>query len=330
MERSYSARTFFIGGSVVIALVLMATAYASSGPLPFHTNVVGAESTHDILVSYASKDSDSDGLPDWQEALYGTDPNNAHSVSPNLSDSEAVAQGLVKAKFASATTTPADATTIPGKQAGPTTLTDQFSKELFGQYLKTRGGAQPSAADISTFVQQGIAQLKKTQVKQDTFNQGQVKVSGTGPDALLAYAASAELALAKTDVHSDKTELDYYSLAVNKNDTKALVEVKKYSVAYASAGQALMKIAVPKELALSHLKLTNALMRYSQSVSDMAELTNDPIRAMLGMATYSDNALLLAGALGEMNAVYVAEHVIPTPGTTGSSFYGATLAGVKK
>ena len=94
-----------MGGSVAIFLLLIVTAYGMSGPLPFHTSTAGAESTHDLLVSYASKDTDNDGLPDWQESLYGTDPNNAHSVNATVTDGEAVTQGLVKARFATATTT---------------------------------------------------------------------------------------------------------------------------------------------------------------------------------------------------------------------------------
>jgi hypothetical protein len=91
-----------------------------------------------------------------------------------------------------------------------------------------------------------------------------------------------------------------------------------------------MKVPVPKELAASHLHLANALMHWSESVQDMASLPTDPIRAMLGMATYTDNTTAAGTALGEMNAVYVAEHVVPATGTTGSSFYNATVVGVKK
>ena len=325
-----STRTMFIGGASLLSLILIGTAYSLSGPLPFHINKVGAESTHDLLVSYASKDSDGDGLPDWQESLYGTDPNNAHSVNPSVSDADAVAQGLVQPKFATATTTAIDANIIPGLNAAPTTITDQFSRKLFGQYLKNRGGSQPSASDIATFVEQGVTELKQNQTQQNTFNQGQVKVSGEGPDALLVYAATAEQSLSKTDIHPDKNELDYYSLAVNKNDAKALTEVKKYSDGYTAAAQSLMRNSVPKELASSHLKLANALMRISASVSDMSTLSSDPLRAMLGMATYTGNAKLMVSALNEMNDVFVAEHAVPTPGSTGSSFYNATSIGMKK
>jgi hypothetical protein len=321
MTMGYQRRTLFLFSSCFIAVVLIGTAYVSSGPSFLSAKSVGAESTHDLLVSYASKDTDSDGLPDWQEALYGTDPQNAHSVNVSVTDGEAVAQGLVAPKFRNATSTPVDASVIPGPDAGPQTLTDQFGKELFGQYLKARGQGQPTSADVATFVEQGVAQLKQNQVIPDTFNQGQVKVSGTGPDALLSYASSVEVVFIKTNVDPNKSDLDYFSDAVNKGDVAALSKVKQYAQADALGARSLMNISVPKELASSHIKLANALMRVSQSLSDMSLLSSDPLRAMLGMATYADAARGVTLALVEMQSVYATEHVQTSPGVTGNAFY---------
>ena len=71
-------------------------------------------------------------------------------------------------------------------------------------------------------------------------------------------------------------------------------------------------------------------MRVSMSLQNMSLLSTDPIRAMLGMATYSDNTAFTLQALGEMGAVYKAEYVVPSAGTTGSGFYQFMLLGVKK
>lgn len=319
-----STRTVFISGACVLSLVLVASAYALSGPLPFHINKVGAESTHDLLVSYASKDTDGDGLPDWQESLYGTDPNNAHSVNPSISDADAVAQGLVQPKFATATSTPVDSSIIPGVDAGPTTLTDQFARQLFGQYLQKRGVTQPTPQEIATFVQQSVAELNNSRSKQDAFNQGQVRVSGTGPDALLVYAGNGEQVLNKTKIDVSKTALEFYSDVVNKNDVVALKKLKTYGTGYAEIARGLMNMSVPKEMAASHLALANSLMHMSASIFDMVEINNDPLRAMLGLAQYQDDSVALGRALSDMHSVFTSEHVIPSLGTTGTVFYAMT------
>lgn len=321
MAMGYQRRTLFIIGSSLLAVILISTAYISSGPTIFSTKTVGAESTHDLLVSYASKDTDSDGLPDWQESLYGTDPGNAHSVNASVTDSEAVAQGLVQPKFKTATSSAPSASSIPGPDSGPTTLTDQFGKDLFGQYLLSVGKGQPSSAEVAAFVEQGVAVLKQNHATPDTFNQGQVKVFGTGPDALLSYAATVEKIITRVDAGKSKDELSYFSDAVYKNDAKALSMVKKYSSDYATAGRALMGVAVPKELATAHLKLANGLMQVSESLGDMSVIQTDPLRAMLGMATYKDTSTEGRDALKDMSQVFKSENVQPEAGTAGSTFY---------
>lgn len=323
----YQRRTLFIVTSSVLAVMLISTAYITSGPSIFSTKTAGAESTHDLLVSYASKDTDNDGLPDWQESLYGTDVNNAHSVNPGLTDSEAVAKGLVEPKFKTATTTAPSASVIPGPDSGPTTLTDQFGKEFFGQYLLARGKGEPSSSEVATFAEQGVSVLKQNHATPDAFNQGQVKVSGTGPDALLVYAASVEKIITKVDAGKSKDELGYFSDAVYKNDAAALIAVKKYSKDYDTAGRALMSVSVPKELATSHLKLANALMHVSESIGDMSSIQTDPLRAMLGMATYKDTSAEGRDALKDMGQVFKSENVQPDTGTTGSIFYKYLVRG---
>ena len=330
---AYSIRTIGIVSASTFSLVLIAGAYAISGPLPFRTSIADAQSTHELLVSYASKDSDSDGLPDWEEALYGTDPNNAHSVNPNQTDREAVAQGLVKTSFATATSTPVDGKSLGSIEAGPTTLTDQFAKTLFGQYLKTRGNSQrpPSSEEIARFVEEGVKELKAGQSVQNTFNLGQVHVVGSGPDALLAYASDAEKAMAQSNIADEKTELDYFSDAVNNNDARAVTHVANYARAYGQMGKALMQINVPKEVASSHLALANALMHLSDSVLSMSMIQSDPLRAMLGMAEYKDDVTSVASVLKQVHVVFMAENVVPAVGDSGWSFYHtAEIASGKK
>lgn len=317
-------RSFLIAGSCLVSVLLIGLAYVNSGPTPFWTQRVDAESAHELLVQYAGKDSDGDGLFDWQEALYGTDPNNPHSVNQEVNDADAVAKGLVAPKFASATAVAIDGSSLPGVSAGPTTLTDQFAKDLFGQYFLTRGEEQPSSEEIAAFVEEGVARLAQDYRAPDTFNLGQVKVAGSGTEALLAYQAAAEKIILAVDEGKSGNELNSFSEAVTKNDAKALAEVKKYADDYAAAGRALMKISVPREAAAAHLRLANSLMHVSTSLSDMSALTTDPLRSMLGMATYTPHALAGIAAMAEMNTVVKQAGAIPPAGALGSEFYART------
>ncbi len=321
---TYSTRTIGIIVASTIALGSIVFAVLISGPLPFRTATADAESTHELLVSYAAKDTDTDGLPDWQEALYGTDPNNPHSVNQAVTDGEAVAQGLVKPKFANATTTPVDAASVPGTAVEDNTVTGSFARTLFGQYLLQHQGKNPTPEEIATFVEQGVADFNATHAIPNSFNQGQVRVSGTGPDALMAYAASAEAVFAKNAAKTDKNEVEYLSDAILKNDPVAVAQLSKIGASYSATAKAYIAISAPKELAAPHLALANALAHVGSDITDMANISKDPLRGYVGLANYGNDGPALLTALTALDGVYKSEQVVIPVGTGGSHFV-ATL-----
>jgi hypothetical protein len=322
---AYSLRTIGIIIASTLSVILIVIAVLISGPLPFHLQKVDAQSTHDLLVSYAAKDTDGDGLPDWEEALYGTDPNNPHSVSQAVTDGEAVAQGLVKPKFATATSTPVDASVIPAPTAGTSTVTDQFARALFEQYLRNRGTTPPTSAEIASFVESGVKQLEANSATPDAFNRGQVHVVGSGPDALATYAAAVEKVFTANAVPASQSEILYFADAANKDDPAALVKVAAIGNEYGKIARALIQVPVPKEAASAHLQLANSLMHMSEITLDLAALKTDPLRAMLGLGEYESNGTIVLQALAVLNGVFNTEGLVLTAGTPGAQFYGSTV-----
>jgi len=319
---AYSTRTIGIVVASLIAAGLILTAVLFSGPLPFHLSRANAESTHDLLVSYAAKDSDSDGLPDWEEALYGTDPNNPHSVSPNVTDGEAVAQGLVKPQFATATTTPVDTKSLPGVDAGPQTLTDQFARQLFGQYLAQHANGQPTPEEIATFVEQGVANLQSNNAVPDTYTTSNARPSGSGPDALISYATSIDGVLSGAP-QFPQSELDYFSDAVERGQTAELKQVRQIGASYSNMAKAYIALPVPKEALVPHTAVANAFARLGADITDMSTISTDPLRGYIGLAAYQNDAPRLITALAALDRVFEAENVHIADGTAGSAFYRA-------
>ncbi|MDP3402478.1 MAG: thrombospondin type 3 repeat-containing protein, partial [bacterium] len=130
---AHSTRTLRIAAASLLAVLMVGGTYLSTGPNPFFglTRIVGAQSSEELLREYAAKDSDSDGLPDWQEALYGTDPFNPESFRVGILDGEAVAQGLIEPRVTvRAEKEPTNLDSIPGTVAAPSSLTDRFSQTL--------------------------------------------------------------------------------------------------------------------------------------------------------------------------------------------------------
>jgi len=79
-----SVTLFIILLSVVISIFSKNTVKYSNDSLVSATNTAS---------SFTNTDSDNDGLPDWKEALYGTDPHNPDTDGDGTNDGDEVAQG---------------------------------------------------------------------------------------------------------------------------------------------------------------------------------------------------------------------------------------------
>jgi hypothetical protein len=329
---SFSRKTGIIG-ALVIAGVLVVGAFIFSSPnfSLFATNTANAESTQTLLKAYAQKDSDNDGLPDWEESLYGLDPHNPHSFSPNMTDGEAVARGLVKPKFSSAATaTTTDSSAIPGPTAAPNSVTDQFAQDLFKQITSQSNGTPPTQAEIAQFAQSAIQSLVQNHSTQNKYSLSSLKISDYGPDALRTYAIAAEKTLAANDPGTSKNELDYFSDAVNLNDAQAFASLKKIGAAYSADGPSFMNTPTPAAAQYAHLEVANALTRMGEDVTNMSAMNTDPLRAYLGLAAYQNDSQSMLRAFSDMSAVFQKEQITILQGQPGGSFYNALLSAAKQ
>lgn len=142
---SLSPRNTRIIGASLIAVIMVAGGYFLPGFQFPKTKAVNAELTDDLLASYVAKDTDSDGLPDWQEALYGTDANKADTDGDGISDGEAVRKGLLT-PTALSSQLPSDPVgedeVLPGQAPAAGSLTEQFSRSFF-QSIWRRAAGRP-------------------------------------------------------------------------------------------------------------------------------------------------------------------------------------------
>jgi len=322
--------------STPIALALGALLIVAAYYLPHLLAAPRAQAgtTDDLLKAISTKDSDGDGLPDWEEALYGTDPNKFDTFGYGMSDSQAVAKGLIVPKAATpivnataatnGSSTPADAF-VPGGTPASGSLTEQFARNFFAQYLAAhQGGKTLSTADMTTFVTTAVEQLQASQVQQDAFTYGEVKVAGSGQATMRAYAVAAEAAFAANTVQLPKSELAYLNDAVTNNDTSALDNITKISQAYTKIANAFIKLPVPTELATAHLALANALAQMDVVTSEFAAVNRDPILTSLGLANYTGDATAMRTAFVNIASALQHASVVLKPGDAGYSMESIT------
>lgn len=322
-----SPRTLRIGSASLIALLLVSGAYLASGSNPlWGPNVADAESAEELLKEYAAKDSDGDSLPDWQEALYGTNPENPESFQAGITDGEAVAQGLIQPKVRVTEPEPTDPDSIPGITAAPSSLTDRFAQAILTQYLNNRGENPPTQEEILAFVRAGVEDLAEDARTAPRYDMSDVQSGQGGAQALREYAAAMEAAFAANTVPSSKDELSYFSDAL-KDDASALDQLENISGAYEDIAEAVIALPVPPEARQSHVAIANGLIWMSEINADLATLKSDPVRALLGISLYDERAQALGAGFSNLGSIFAASGIVLVEGEPGFEvYYIANLA----
>ena len=294
-----------------------------------HASVAEASAESALLEAIATKDSDGDGLTDWEEALYGTDPHITDSFKLGMTDGEAVARGLVVPKaiadIAVATSSPVsfDPDGLPPPPAEGT-LTAAFTQHFVTLYLlakEANGGADLSESDMANIANEALNSLSSViGAAPDFKSANDLKVSGSGPEALKAFAAAAEAVLRKNTSTATKSEILYLQDAVEKNDATALPYIALIAKGYRDSAIGLSVLTVPQELVADVLTLVNAMIRISEITTDFARVNDDPLAAMLALGQYPAAVQSLGTAFMHIGTVYRESGVSLPSGAPGAPF----------
>ena len=312
------------------ALVYGAYALARDAGAPA---MAEASSETALLQALAARDSTGDGLPDWQKALYGI-PLNATTTDYfhlGMTDGEAVAKGLIVPKaiadVPTATSSPVGGSigdpSLPAASASGT-LTAAFAQDFFSLYLarKQAGGNAPlSKSDLQDIANQALASLASSvAVAPDFKSKDDLMISGSGPEAMRAFATNAEAVLVKNTNDATMTDIDYLKGALTDNDTSAFAHIASIAKSYRGGAAGLAVLPVPRELAASDLALMNALMRLSEIDNDFTRAYSDPVVTMIALHQYADAVAALDKAFSDIGVLYKAAGVTLVPGAPGAAF----------
>lgn len=321
-------------GASVFSLVLVVGAYMFAKNA-FVAPVAQASTETALLQAIATKDTDTDGLPDWEESLYGTDPLKPDTRGLGMSDGEAVKKGLIVPKANSELPTPAESggtssTGVAAPAPAPSgTLTAAFSQQFFYLYLAAKqkaGGEDLTAQQVASVAQTALQQLSSAIAPASDFKTAnEIKTGAGGADAFRAYAAAAEAVVAAHSAKLPKNELEYLADA-EKGDSSGLDNLEKLSVSYRNFAAGWAALSVPPEVKPAHLKIVNAAARISGINHQLASLDTDPLSTMLALQLAPDAVRALAEGFIEIEKIAKNTGVIIPAGMPGASFVNVMSA----
>src|ERR1035437_5186544 len=294
MMRGELYKHWQIGAAILFSVVIVVGAYFLARGIE-SPPVVQASTETALLQTIASKDSDSDGLPDWEESLYGTDPHVADTFHLGMTDGEAVAKGLIVPKAIAnipmATSSPVsyDENGLPPPPADGT-LTAAFVQNLFNFYLAAKeanGGADLSDTQMSEVANESIQSLASIAVIAPDYKSKKDLLSiNSGADALKVFAANAEAIFKKNTSTATTSEINYLQYSEQGDSTVAILQINSIAKGYRDIAVGLSALPVPESLVGDDLLLINAMMRVSQITSDFAKINTDLLSTIVALEQY--------------------------------------------
>lgn len=295
--------------SVLAAILVLLAGIFIGGYLVLKSNRGIASQLDDILgnktiaslacqpdVNDPNKDSDEDGLKDWQEyQTYLTDPCQTDTDGDGYLDGEEVASGYDPAKKAPEDELPG--TTPKTPRPLPNNLTTALSAMLADQIAKGRiesfnqTGQVLSADELAKYpaLQQSVQSIVANTgqlFSPDPIDDSRIKiVAKTDKSTIQEYARQASACFPDFGTAGDKSEGEIFLESMQTNDFSLL---EKNAEIYQAAYKKLNEIAVPKEMLAIHkeqLNIISGLIKIHQAIKQIA---TDPLKASLALQEYSN------------------------------------------
>ncbi len=311
-----SKKFIIVLSSLVVALILIfsfqaATDYLKNkSAVPNNKNLALQTSFKEFMAI----DTDKDGLPDWEEALWKTDPKNPDTDGDGTSDGEEVKAGRdpLKANTAKAGQEPNDKIDPQKIAAEKKTVqeyidlsaTDKLARSLFSQYIATKKvGQTMTESDKQYIVQNFIDNLPNLTYKEYTL--GDLTVLGTNTTAEVKNYANqvAEILYNNYQTKTDDVYTimsTYFSSEDAAAPTAPLQKIQPIIDKNLKTIASLLKVSVPNEAKNGHLLLVNSFYKITQNLLILRDASKDIMLTLSSLENYDANVTNLSSILDNL------------------------------
>jgi len=264
---------------LILVVILITTTIISSKFLNKEKNtgenLVDLRIKNEIAKDFDPKDSDNDGLPDWQEEIWGTDKYNIDTDGDGTSDGEEVNQNrnpLKKGPEDKLLSKEELVDSYVPRETDPNSLTTILSKNLLLRLAQLEQAGQynnQTGKDLATdLVKQAMQEVKIPEKYPEniflTFDSKSIEDLERYGQALFEAQYS-----------------EFYEIALNKSG-----ELDPIIKSYKDIAAKLAAVSVPKELLKTHAKITNNYYIMAEALINLKISDKDPVLGVLSVPVY--------------------------------------------
>lgn len=220
------------------------------------------------------KDTNKNGIEDWEEYLWGLDPSkngqeNKEFILAKKKDLEA--QGLI--------------TQTGEENNSQITQNALLSRQLLATLISLQDDGGLDEETITTITETIGSEIKTTPIE-DIYNKNMLTITADSPISKAKYLENWRTINSKYSKSDIGQELTIMAQGIVSNDKQAMYVTKTIASSYRNFGKDLSKLPVPSSLADIHLNLVNDYEKTARSIEGMTSLVDEPIVGMRGLLDY--------------------------------------------
>jgi hypothetical protein len=233
------------------------------------------------------KDSNNNGIPDFEEYLWGLDP------TKNGPENKEFILAKKKDLIQSGDMTPADS-------SKPPTDNDVLSQQFFAAIVSLQQTGDLNQESMNSITQAVGKNVEAIPIP-DFYTNSVLTIQSDSTVANANYRKALSKLVAKYADSDIGSELTIIIQGLNNKDPQALYAATTIADAYQSFGKELIKIPVPKSLSTTVLSAANNYEKTGQTIKDLAKILSDPIIGMKALINYKKYNDALASDLEKIS-----------------------------
>ncbi len=302
---------------LVACIIAVGGIYLSSKHPATQTYTAKIKASPQVLVSDAikadaDKDTDGDGLKDWEEILWKMNPLSGDTDKDGVSDvKEVELQKISKNSEVIYKNTQKTATKITENL----TQTDTFARDFFTTYAEYKKSGVPIIGNTEQQQQIVNSILNKSAIedKIKQFTLANIKINDNdSEESIKQYGNTLGTILINNSPKKEELENEFviFSKAIQNQNAKELEKLDIIIKSYKNIITEFSTVAVPKSAAQTHLNLLNTLNAVLASDQGMRIYFDDPIGGLSGYVYYKKRVGDLHKALADTVSYFNEKNVV--------------------
>jgi len=303
--------------ALLVAAVIIAGGYlalkVSGKKVSYEATLPSFEAVQNADLSLAAnaQDSDKDGLTDWEEVLWKTDPQKADSDADGISDGDEVKANRdpsVKGAGNLPTKNDTDAPVLASN-----TATSKLASDILTAYAKLKVAEQAGTqADVPT--PEELIKANTVTISAPQYSASSFSAVADSRETGARYATALAVILNKYASQNEKGELEIMATALENNDPKGLSQLQTIAARYRLMVADLRAVAVPRGALVTHTDFVNVVSNMAESTDVMREMFTDPAKGLAALKLYNDASTIASERLIDIETYFdFLEQTFPLP-----------------